>query len=218
VQPLPARRRLPVESVRGGVPAGARSRDRPPLPTDDEPDVARLTDHHELDLETPVREAIQLAEPIAPLCRPDCPGLCIVCGGRSTRAHDHPDDDIDPRLEALRAFRPTTLTVGPISRYTPPSVRPSTSREVRARRASASPPAMTEGAPDLMGVPKRRVSHARQGERRSHLAISVPTLEECSHCHEMKLPHHVCPNCGYYQGRLAVELKHDRRRRRALTR
>ena len=76
-----------------------------PLPTDDEPDVARLTDHHELDLETPVREAIQLAEPIAPLCRPDCPGLCIVCGERlEDGVHDHPDDDIDPRLEALRGF------------------------------------------------------------------------------------------------------------------
>jgi large subunit ribosomal protein L32 len=35
----------------------------------------------------------------------------------------------------------------------------------------------------------------------------VPTLEECSHCHEMKLPHHVCPNCGYYQGRQAITLK-----------
>jgi large subunit ribosomal protein L32 len=58
-----------------------------------------------------------------------------------------------------------------------------------------------------MGVPKRRVSHARQGERRSHLAIDVPTLEECSHCHEMKQPHHACPNCGYYQGRQAIELK-----------
>ena len=76
-----------------------------PLPTDDEPDVARLTDHHELDLETPVREAIQLAEPIAPLCRPDCPGLCIVCGLRLDEGvHDHPDDDIDPRLAALRGF------------------------------------------------------------------------------------------------------------------
>jgi uncharacterized protein len=77
-----------------------------PIATDEEPDALRLTDHHELDLETPVREAIQLAEPIAPLCRPDCPGLCIVCGGRLDEgAHDHPDDDIDPRLEALRGFR-----------------------------------------------------------------------------------------------------------------
>ena len=78
-----------------------------PLPVDDEPDVARLTDHHELDLETPVREAIQLAEPIAPLCRPDCPGLCIVCGLRlDDGVHDHPDEDIDPRMEALRGFKP----------------------------------------------------------------------------------------------------------------
>lgn len=78
-----------------------------PLPVEEEPDVLRLSDHHELDLETPVREAIQLAEPIAPLCRPDCPGLCIVCGGRLDEgAHDHPDDDIDPRLEALRGFTP----------------------------------------------------------------------------------------------------------------
>jgi uncharacterized protein len=78
-----------------------------PLATTDEPDALRLNDHHELDLETPVREAIQLAEPIAPLCRPDCPGLCVVCGGRLDEGtHDHPDDEIDPRLEALRAFRP----------------------------------------------------------------------------------------------------------------
>jgi uncharacterized protein len=77
-----------------------------PLPDADEPEVLRLNDHHELDLETPVREAIQLAEPIAPLCRPDCPGLCTVCGGRLDEgAHDHPEDDIDPRLEALRGFR-----------------------------------------------------------------------------------------------------------------
>jgi uncharacterized protein len=78
-----------------------------PLPLADEPDVLRLTAHHELDLETPVREAIQLVEPIAPLCRPDCPGLCIVCGGHLDEGvHDHPDDDVDPRLEALRGFKP----------------------------------------------------------------------------------------------------------------
>ena len=77
-----------------------------PVSTGDEPDALRLTDHHEVELETPIREAIQLAEPIAPLFRPDCPGLCIVCGVRLDEGtHDHPDDDVDPRLEALRAFR-----------------------------------------------------------------------------------------------------------------
>jgi uncharacterized protein len=77
-----------------------------PVDTEAEPDVTRLTDHHELELEGLVREAIQLAEPIAPLCEPDCPGLCPVCGERLTNGpHDHGDDDIDPRLEALKAFK-----------------------------------------------------------------------------------------------------------------
>lgn len=72
---------------------------------DDEAGVIRLTDHHELDLEQPIREAILLALPIAPLDRDDCPGLCIVCGLPLDEGdHDHPDDDIDPRLEALRGF------------------------------------------------------------------------------------------------------------------
>jgi DUF177 domain-containing protein len=77
-----------------------------PVAVDDEPDALRLTDHHEVDLEPPVVDAIVLAEPIAPLCRPDCPGLCIVCGGPlESGDHDHPDDEIDPRLEALRGFK-----------------------------------------------------------------------------------------------------------------
>ncbi len=58
-----------------------------------------------------------------------------------------------------------------------------------------------------MGVPKRRVSHARQGERRSHLALELPKLEECPHCHEPKRPHHACPTCGYYGGRQVIQPK-----------
>jgi uncharacterized protein len=76
------------------------------LDTSIEPDVVRLNEHHELELGPVVREAILLAEPIAPLCEPDCPGLCPVCGERLTGGpHDHPDDEIDPRLEALRGFK-----------------------------------------------------------------------------------------------------------------
>jgi DUF177 domain-containing protein len=77
-----------------------------PLDHADEPEVARLTRHHEIELEPFLREAILLAEPIAPLCRPDCPGLCPECGEElSSGPHDHGEAPIDPRLEALRAFR-----------------------------------------------------------------------------------------------------------------
>ena len=77
------------------------------LGQDDAEEIVRLTDHHELDLEPTVRDAILLAEPIAPLDRPDCPGLCIVCGNPLDEGdHVHPEDDIDPRLEVLRDFRP----------------------------------------------------------------------------------------------------------------
>lgn len=90
---------LPSVDLHSGVPVA------PEPGAEDEP--LRLTDHHELDLETPVREAIQLDEPIAALCREDCPGLCPVCGERLEEGeHDHPADDIDPRLEALKAFKP----------------------------------------------------------------------------------------------------------------
>jgi uncharacterized protein len=72
---------------------------------DEEAGVLRLTDHHELDLEQALREAILMAQPIAPLDREDCPGLCVACGlPLDEGSHDHPDDDIDPRLEALRGF------------------------------------------------------------------------------------------------------------------
>jgi uncharacterized protein len=60
-----------------------------------------------MDLETPVREAIQLAAPIVPLCRPDCLGLCPLCGAdRNLGPHAHADDAVDPRLEGLRDFHP----------------------------------------------------------------------------------------------------------------
>jgi len=76
-----------------------------PVVGNDASDELLLTDHHELDLEHEVRDGILVSEPIAPLCREDCPGLCIVCGQElASGPHDHPDEDIDPRLESLRGF------------------------------------------------------------------------------------------------------------------
>ena len=38
-----------------------------------------------LDLEPVVRDAVVLALPLAPLCRDDCPGLCVECGSTAGR-------------------------------------------------------------------------------------------------------------------------------------
>jgi len=78
-----------------------------PLDMSGEPDALRLDEHHELDLASAVRDAISLAEPIAPLCRPDCRGLCLICGADQNQdpAHGHPEDDLDPRLAGLAALR-----------------------------------------------------------------------------------------------------------------
>ena len=76
-----------------------------PVDASAEPDVMRLNDHHEVELEVPVREAIQLAEPIAAVCDEACLGLCPECGERREAGHSHGEAPIDPRLEALRAFR-----------------------------------------------------------------------------------------------------------------
>jgi uncharacterized protein len=78
-----------------------------PVVDPDDPDALYLSDHHELDLEPSVRDAVALAEPIAARCRPDCPGLCVGCGlPLDEGVHEHPVDDVDPRLAGLAAFRP----------------------------------------------------------------------------------------------------------------
>lgn len=53
-----------------------------------------------------------------------------------------------------------------------------------------------------MAVPKRRVSKARRDKRRSSVwKLDMPELIKCSHCGELKRPHRVCPECGYYNGK-----------------
>jgi large subunit ribosomal protein L32 len=37
--------------------------------------------------------------------------------------------------------------------------------------------------------------------------MSAPPLVECEHCHELHRAHHVCPTCGWYNGREAVAIE-----------
>lgn len=53
-----------------------------------------------------------------------------------------------------------------------------------------------------MGVPKRKPSRARRGNRRSHDSLNMPCLSVCPQCTEPKLPHRVCPQCGTYKGKV----------------
>ena len=59
-----------------------------------------------------------------------------------------------------------------------------------------------------MGVPKRKTSKMRLRIRKAANRWHAPTLHKCGQCGSAKLPHTVCPSCGYYKGRqvLTVEL------------
>jgi len=60
-----------------------------------------------LDLEPVIRDAVVLALPQSPLCRDDCPGLCVECGVKLADVgpeHSH-GESFDPRWEALRQLR-----------------------------------------------------------------------------------------------------------------
>ncbi len=56
-------------------------------------------------------------------------------------------------------------------------------------------------------LPKRKYAKARQGDRRAHLHLEPQALIECPQCHELRLPHTVCPNCGTYKGEQVIEKK-----------
>ncbi|MGY0372109.1 50S ribosomal protein L32 [Clostridium sp. JNZ J1-5] len=56
-----------------------------------------------------------------------------------------------------------------------------------------------------MAHPKRKTSKARRDSRRAQtFKLSLPGVVECPQCHEMKLAHRVCKECGYYNGKEIV--------------
>ena len=70
--------------------------------TTDDDEVERLIDDL-VDLEPVVRDEVVLSLPLAPLCRPDCAGLCVDCGERLDDLEPgHSHEILDPRWDALR--------------------------------------------------------------------------------------------------------------------
>lgn len=58
-----------------------------------------------------------------------------------------------------------------------------------------------------MAVPKKKKSKARRDARRANWKLEVPNLSECPQCKQPRLPHRVCPNCGYYNGTQVVAVE-----------
>ncbi len=59
-----------------------------------------------------------------------------------------------------------------------------------------------------MANPKRKHSKARRDKRRSANSKMYSTnLAVCSNCKELRMPHKVCPFCGYYKGKPVLVLE-----------
>ena len=96
------------------------------------------------------------------ICRPDCAGLCEICGislndvDPETHVHEREPDPRFAKLRDLQIELPADVD------------------------AAHGHPATI---PRLMAVPKKRQSSARRDKRRAHDAISRPRLNECPQCH-----------------------------------
>ena len=74
-------------------------------PESDEERTEYLVDDR-LDLSAWAHDSIALALPDKILCRPDCAGLCPVCGkDLNAEPHEHVEERLDPRWAKLSELR-----------------------------------------------------------------------------------------------------------------
>ncbi len=58
-----------------------------------------------------------------------------------------------------------------------------------------------------MAVPKKKTSKAKSRSRRaSNWTLEAPARSVCPQCGSTKVPHTVCPTCGWYKNRQAFEI------------
>lgn len=61
-------------------------------------------------------------------------------------------------------------------------------------------------------LPKRRHSTRRGGKRKAAIKLEITGLVKCPKCGAWKLPHRVCADCGYYDGR-AIIIKKEKKKK-----
>ena len=77
-----------------------------------DPDEPRIRPDHLVDLTEAIRQDIVVEQPLQPLCRPDCAGLCSVCGQNLNEAQcGHEPSDEGEGLSRLGELLETKLKV-----------------------------------------------------------------------------------------------------------
>ena len=72
----------------------------------EDPDAFLIGLDNSIDIREAVRQYSEMAAEMQPLCRPDCPGICPICGTDMSIAPCQCDrTPIDPRWEALVALK-----------------------------------------------------------------------------------------------------------------
>ncbi len=78
----------------------------PPIRTAERGIVSPIDADHHLDLRPVLRELVIVSTPMHVLCRPDCRGLCPVCGKDLNEGPCNCRlEDVDPRLAVLKTLR-----------------------------------------------------------------------------------------------------------------
>ena len=103
---------------------------------------------------------------------------------------------VEGAVAASREFGVTVALVGD---------RAAIEREV-ARLGTESGSVEIRHASQVVGMAESP-SQALRRKRRTHYKLAAPTHSVCPQCREPKLPHRVCPHCGYYKGREIVAVE-----------
>lgn len=63
-----------------------------------------------------------------------------------------------------------------------------------------------------MPNPKRKHTPMRRDSRRaSNWTVTASNPSKCPQCGAARMPHHICPSCGFYNGELVVPKKEKKK-------
>lgn len=61
-----------------------------------------------------------------------------------------------------------------------------------------------------------RHTKGHRNDRRANQTLELQPYSKCSHCGSQKMPHVICTNCGYYNGKQIIDVlkKLDKKERK----